>query len=675
MTIKSLQLCNFRQYKGEQPPIVFSIDADKNVTIILGVNTSGKTTLIQAFRWCLYGDCSYNKRELLNAEVEEHMSVSERRQVYVEITLSYKGTDYIIRREQEFQMTEKHTLKPLEPTLKVQYREDNGEQQPVTFVERQNTIEKILPMALSGYFFFDGEGISDINKGDVVAAVRGLMDIDVLGEARDHLDPNSSSSVTSKLEKELDVGTDSRSQRLKTSLETAKQTRENLIAQRDTAREELSFFEQRKEELAGQLRENQKAKDLQKRRESIDRDVKKAEDDISKAEGRIKSSFSKGALQFFAQPLIDRALAVMDNSSEDEEGIKEMRQGAIDHILERGRCICGCELSENEGAKRRIMHERSLLPPETIGTTIRHLRENLQMFRMNANGFNETMRENHVDYKGNLNFIDEKREELKEVSDEITRSGNVDVQRIEDDFIKNEGFLKGKKHDCETLTARIGEVEGEIKRLEKAIEGLAISSSKNRRIQRCIAYARAAFEWFDHEYQKKEALVKERLLESVNRIFEQMYHGQRRITISDKYQITLLAQLESSAKSTDESKGLEAVKNFSFITGLVDLARQKLRSDNGNEGSDSELEMQVEDGTEPYPLVMDAPFSNADEIHIGRIAQIVPSVAEQVILIVMNKDWEFAKATMGARVGRSYMIEKVNNSETNSVIRGGEANV
>ena len=41
MVIKSLMLKNFRQYKGEQT-ITFSTDNEKNVTVILGVNTSGK---------------------------------------------------------------------------------------------------------------------------------------------------------------------------------------------------------------------------------------------------------------------------------------------------------------------------------------------------------------------------------------------------------------------------------------------------------------------------------------------------------------------------------------------------------------------------------------------------------------------------------------------------------
>ena len=42
-------------------------------------------------------------------------------------------------------------------------------------------------------------------------------------------------------------------------------------------------------------------------------------------------------------------------------------------------------------------------------------------------------------------------------------------------------------------------------------------------------------------------------------------------------------------------------------------------------------------------MILDAPFSNADEIHIKNIARELPGVAEQVIMFVMEKDWRYAK--------------------------------
>ena len=54
MRFESIALHNFMRYKGENR-IEFSCEEGKNVTVILGDNTVGKTTVAQAFRWCLYG--------------------------------------------------------------------------------------------------------------------------------------------------------------------------------------------------------------------------------------------------------------------------------------------------------------------------------------------------------------------------------------------------------------------------------------------------------------------------------------------------------------------------------------------------------------------------------------------------------------------------------------------
>ena len=92
MKIKSIKLHNFMRYKGDNK-LIFSTDEEKNVTVVLGDNTFGKTTLAQAFRWALYerlNDTSYTKIRdvvLLNNEVAAEMSVSQVREVFVEIVI------------------------------------------------------------------------------------------------------------------------------------------------------------------------------------------------------------------------------------------------------------------------------------------------------------------------------------------------------------------------------------------------------------------------------------------------------------------------------------------------------------------------------------------------------------------------------------------------------------
>ena len=55
MKIHKIELENYRQYRGEHT-IELSTDDAHNLSIILGANGAGKTNLLNAINWCLYGD-------------------------------------------------------------------------------------------------------------------------------------------------------------------------------------------------------------------------------------------------------------------------------------------------------------------------------------------------------------------------------------------------------------------------------------------------------------------------------------------------------------------------------------------------------------------------------------------------------------------------------------------
>lgn len=174
-----------------------------------------------------------------------------------------------------------------------------------------------------------------------------------------------------------------------------------------------------------------------------------------------------------------------------------------------------------------------------------------------------------------------------------------------------------------------------------------------------IQYTEEILEWLSSTYKEKESFIRDELETKVNDIFEQMYHGHRRVSIDKKYQVTLLTTIDDKEIAAGESEGSNRVKNFAFIAGLVALAKEKLIADAGDEGFNL--------ASEPYPLVMDAPFSNADEIHTANISKVLPEIAEQVIMFVMQKDWRYAEPVMNSRVGKQYSLKKI--SETYTILK------
>ena len=112
-------------------------------------------------------------------------------------------------------------------------------------------------------------------------------------------------------------------------------------------------------------------------------------------------------------------------------------------------------------------------------------------------------------------------------------------------------------------------------------------------------------------------------------------------------------------ESLEANPGLESVKNFAFVTGLMKLVKEKIISDDDVDEESEEVD---------YPLVMDAPFSKTDEKHISRICNVLPRHCNQVIIVVMRKDFESAKSSIIDKIGKEYVIVKKGSGETHSDI-------
>jgi DNA sulfur modification protein DndD len=230
------------------------------------------------------------------------------------------------------------------------------------------------------------------------------------------------------------------------------------------------------------------------------------------------------------------------------------------------------------------------------------------------------------------------------------------MERYESELFDIKGRLRDLNNKKESLIRDDATQKRDIEQYQKVYDGLVAVSGKNKEIMLLLQYADSIKTWLTDTYTEKEGSIRENLEEKVNSIFERMYHGQRRVVIDPKYQVSLLTTVAEKEIAAGESEGSNRVKNFAFIAGLVALAKEKILTDNSEDSFDL--------SSEPYPLVMDAPFSNADEIHTANISKVLPEVAEQVIMFVMHKDWRYAEPVMINRVGKQYRLEKISETHT-----------
>lgn len=655
MLIKTLRMENFRQFRGTTK-VDFSCDPEKNVTIILGDNTFGKTTLLQAFNWCFYNKVNFDQHPdfLLNYELSEEMRNGEQQIVEVEITVLHDGTEYVITRTQRYTCANGNVRGESVPNIKVSYKQEDGQTESVKAAQVDNVINNILPEDLSTYFFFDTERVSSIStRKDVAEAVKGLLGLSIMDSAIKHLgDRAKRATVIGKLYGSMDLDGDAKAQEALNRIQTAEEKRNAIAGQLEDCASQISQYDARKEQLDAILRDNQTTTTLQKKKEDLERRISLERKALSEAITQYFREFNAGSLAFFAQPLLSTASAFLKEVKVDDKGIRDLTKPTIMELIKRGRCICGQEIRDGNEAYQHLMAELAYVPPESIGNTVRHYKERLSSFSRPAERTYSSLDERYRAILRSKNRIQEWEDEHQTIGTQI--SGKENMRRYEQELADIRVRLRDIHAKKDRLNREDGALKSDIDRFKKLYDSLTAVSEKNRQAMELIAYAEEIKGWLEENYKDKELTIREDLEAKVNEIFERMYHGHRRVTIDAKYHVELLTTVSDREIAAGESEGSNRVKNFAFIAGLVAMAKGKIITDSSKNG--------INLSSEPYPLVMDAPFSNADETHTANISKVLPEIAEQVIMFVMQKDWNYAEPVMNDRVGKRYHLNK--DSET-----------
>lgn len=508
MLIKKLELENFRQYIGSQT-IEFSIDREKNVTVLIGVNTSGKTTLVRAFEWVLYGTNEFDDKNLLNKNVAENMQVGETKAVKGVLTIEHdSGTGepitYVIERKQIYTCTGT-SVRANVSEAKLSYFQPDGQTKTILNTDFYTNVERILPRRLAGYFFFGGERVGNIaTKSDIEESVQGLMGLDVLKNAISHL-----KTVINKLKKSLDFSGDSRAIESQNKLNGALARKQECENDLNIVTEQLEYYQSEKEKYAALLRANEETAAAQKRREQLDNIIKSLEDRISRDKKDLVSAFSRNSFAFFSLPILKKTVEMLNSSEDETESVPEMTAASIDYILKRGVCICGTCISEGSAAEKHLLCEKAKQPPESIGSLVRRYREQAMDYISSSDNYYEAIESRIATLRSDQRELGLRIDERASLDESL--KGAKDVATLEQQYQIAEQRAKEFDKRRESLLETIGSCKRDISNYEKALETLTKANQKNARISLNIDYAQAVLDWVSEAYYSREGIVRGRL--------------------------------------------------------------------------------------------------------------------------------------------------------------------
>lgn len=687
MKFKSIKLHNFMRYKGDNE-LIFSCDAEKNVTVVLGNNTFGKTTLAQAFRWGLYEELNstnYTKKSdivLLNNEVIATMGEGTRQMVSVEIVMEDGNTMWkftrtaIFKRKRpgtlDFSVTQdgetKLTMIVYVDGVPGKVINNNGVNPGYEKDFRkegcvQDTINNLLPPKLSNYFFFDGERWSDTRtaKKEIKESINTILGVTGLLEMKKHIKDGMGKTVLKTLRDSI-KGSGNEYERLHNEIAALDKSIEDFEKLIEDEAKGLETAQRDRDSLEKELNDKHQVEEDQRAYKNLTDDIEQYENDAQRYYADIVKVFSDSA-RYFAAGLLPRVSELLSSMDLEGKDIPGVTTDTVDYLLNLGKCICGTELSTNSEAYQTLVDLKRVIPPEMIGGATGKLQEQLASWENDKKDIVDEIEEKAYGYDDIRERIDDKMADRDKLEKRMDRKANVAAIRRQ----YNTAASLCRTHESkknEYIAKRdfaIKTRDGKIKQLDL----IAQQYEENRAVNNAIAYAEAIYAMADRQAQKKQNGVFEELNTIIASNFEKMFNdGEKYAKLEDDYRVHVYYHSVGEAKDYEEqnlSNGEATAINFVYIVSVLELARRRSAEEGDEENS----------GIINLPLVLDGPFSSLSNENTNLIAKKLPEFAEQVIIFMLDKDWEASGLDEYTSQEYCYRVTKEDKANSSSIEKGG----
>ena len=665
MKFEKLVMNNFMRYKGRNE-ILFSTDDKKNVTIVLGDNTSGKTTIATAIRWGLYGEVALDIRkknqeyQLLNNEVLELMDPNAKAAVSVEITFVNEEKRYKLYREIMYKRNYPgFTAKKLYQSKKLSMG-DVSETNEMTIEIDENDIENRIndwfPRYLSSYFLFDGEKWNEPSmtgvKDSIKESVHKLTGIAAVQSAMYHLKDMGRNSVISKMKQKIS-GSGAIYDNLKADIDKNLYQMEKIKEEIQNIENSIKNLEQKIEEVEEFLSTNHVTEERQKRSHELKDLLDVQQKNVLIHYKNIVTQFSKCGYQYLAKPMMELALNMLKSVNLERRDIPYMRQATIDYLLEKGECICGHKIKNGSTECKKLLEQKQFLPPADIGSLLGAFEKKVSYIKKENQEF--------------IPAISEEMEELIKEEKELEKQYNslVKLEKEMDqsiDFAEKRKRLRQYRNECKMEGIELGRKQEEMERLErknKTIEGemaaLEAKTQENCKWNERVEVANILYEKLRVSFKKQERELFDWLNEGIRKNFQKMFNAKDKIIkLDENYNIRMYYKTNNGYEEEKNlSEGEKIARNFAFIVTIMEFSKEKRME------GDREMDM--------LPMVLDGPFSKLSEENIKLISTVLPQIADQVIIFMLEKDWKYTG--LNYAVGARYQIEKGNEQSSASIRR------
>ncbi|MCQ2776655.1 MAG: AAA family ATPase [Bacilli bacterium] len=649
MELTRMTLVNYRRL-AEKTVINFA-SGEKNVTIIRAQNGSGKTGILMALLFGLFGTVKYDQFQIENDDdvMVSSFAIEKNSQARctVEVDFVDEDTGYTISRSilaQNINGIIKQDSNNVETKLFKGGIDTGWSKEKI-----DSFMNNLIGENIRGFLFFDGVKYTELFKQNNGKTKKELKNI--IEKMLNINDLNAAISVLHSMASSLSEG--SISSKLETKFSNAKNEVDKCQKEFDAKKEEVdakdNYIKKLEDERAKALDKYKKYEEF----EGIVLKINKNEKEIKALEDSTSGKLS--SLNFLIKKTIhDNVYCTFgkDVKEEMEKYSLDLKGGLelINTIIESGRCICSDRMMTEQEKNNWIKYKHEIESRESFSPAFIS-KIKLDLNKIEESAADETLQSELANLIENWNKISSYRAENDSlysqlpndseegsISDEIIKAKanneahsimieheKIELETLNSELLKKEILLKeanDKLSEVEKERA-LSTNQGKKYEFYKGAENKLINLRNNYLSEAQQNISNRANEFFIELLSENDKQLVSKL------ILDEDYS----IKVYDKTQREIFGQL---------SAGQKLIASMAFVMGLTAEASNAKPTCN-------------------FPLVMDTPFSNLDSANRASLIRLMPSVVRQWVLTPMDTeltDAELHSFNETNRVGKIYELHK-----------------
>ena len=641
LRIKNIELKNFRPY--EDVTIEFSQDKNKSFTIVEGSNSTGKTSLINAMFWCLYGKEQFLNdgvgKPIPNQNILNKVKVGDACNSSVVITINDdKGPKYRISRNLECRRItdEKDKKQDIDAAGQIDIgistyisqtfnqRNSRGDWDPTDdsarFVDK---LTKFLPENLSSFVIFNGEMLDAFfkpqNSGKIKDGIEKVSGLPITEKSIEHW-----RILAKQYSRKAAKSSGSNATLLQERLDNKEKSLEKASKELGILEKNMGEYKDNEKSLAMQYEKYPlKALDILKQQQFDEESNREEFEKFSSDQKVYRTNF---IIDNFSRILLKSATEhtsqLLKQSEISGETPPPIKSFYLEDLINKKKCICGTEFDEKSSEMEKLMELKKEVKNSPLVDISFEGKETLINIaeKLNSEKILESLTEKRTKENGFESAFRAATEKVNGTIQKLKEFDEVKIRKIAIDLEKMREQKESTQQQLDLIKSQKQAFEIDVTNLKIQVNTAKGTTGVTKKWAMKQALSEMAENALNQVREELLTEIRTKVQDRTEEIFKKLItrHWQiKKVEINENYEIRVI-----DTEGVDNLKTLSAGQTLYLALSYIAAVREVTDTN--------------------YPMIIDSPFGKISALERVSAAEDLPLYLPdtQITLLVTNTEYD-----------------------------------